>query len=760
MNRTTPTISITRHLTGRITALTLIAAVGVLGIITLAVWVLLQQVQNRMNEVYIDAAHSFALFISDAQESLLAHGNSLDVDSMTEADLLVILPYNMAVLDLYVVDLNREIFMQQSTVGRPELESFAYTEWMSLPLEFRQVVMGPVTFEDDRPVIDMGVRINDRVGRTTGMLVARFDLTDLWSKTLEINVGEMGYAYIVDDRGQLIAFRDRGLVGRQLADLIGREPEMIGQSQLDYYRNANGVWVLASARPIEGVPWFVIVEQPIREALRPIYLPVTILLFFLLVVVSLLVNTIRFTRHRILHPLEQLSGAVAALSQGRFRNDIVIQHEDELGLLGNAFNSMGAQIQELLSTLEARVMSRTRDLELSAQVARQVATELDINRLLPQLVEQARDTFDLAYVSVFLYDSASDHLQLAAGRSRTTDHGATEQIEIPLNASTNLIAKVGRDKQHIVIEDTSEWDVSSLPHRLSNTESEILLPMLVGDRLVGVLEMQSEESGRFTAEYVEVFTTLAEQIAIAVNNAQLYARQRQFADELQEADKIKNQFLANMSHELRTPLNGIMNFTEMVSSGMMGAITEQQKELLDLSLDSSKHLLSLINDILDIAKIQAGELKLFIEDVDLYTELSVALSVVKPMIQNGRVELIEEVDEGLPLIRGDRRRIRQILLNLASNAAKFTEEGSITVGAKIDQDHILFSVTDTGIGIPEEMHQIIFSPFIQTVDGVKLVNGTGLGLPITKTLVERHGGKIWVESVLGEGTTFFVMLPM
>jgi len=193
---------------------------------------------------------------------------------------------------------------------------------------------------------------------------------------------------------------------------------------------------------------------------------------------------------------------------------------------------------------------------------------------------------------------------------------------------------------------------------------------------------------------------------------------------------------------------------------MMGAITEQQKELLDLSLDSSKHLLSLINDILDIAKIQAGELKLFIEDVDLYTELSVALSVVKPMIQNGRVELIEEVDEGLPLIRGDRRRIRQILLNLASNAAKFTEEGSITVGAKIDQDHILFSVTDTGIGIPEEMHQIIFSPFIQTVDGVKLVNGTGLGLPIAKTLVERHGGKIWVESVLGEGTTFFVMLPM
>jgi len=234
--------------------------------------------------------------------------------------------------------------------------------------------------------------------------------------------------------------------------------------------------------------------------------------------------------------------------------------------------------------------------------------------------------------------------------------------------------------------------------------------------------------------------------------------------EAERANKIKSQFLANMSHELRTPLNAILNFTQFVSNGMFGEVNAKQVEMLEIVVDNGRHLLALINDILDISKIEAGALELFIEDdIDVLHEIEDAIRAGEATIRERDVdiEIIKEFEPNLPHVTGDRRRIRQIMLNLITNACKFTDEGSVTVTAKLDGDkHLLLSVKDTGMGIPEHDFNKIFENFRQADAGKKHGGGTGLGLPISRKLVEAHGGKMWLESVVGKGTTFYVRLPL
>ena len=239
------------------------------------------------------------------------------------------------------------------------------------------------------------------------------------------------------------------------------------------------------------------------------------------------------------------------------------------------------------------------------------------------------------------------------------------------------------------------------------------------------------------------------------------------AQELKRTDLMKSQFLASMSHELRTPLNSIINFTQLISMGVAGPVTEEQMIMLSTSLGSSRHLLQLINDVLDISKIQAGKLGMYIEEnVNLNEEIKEVVDMTEPLLQKQNVMLeqpirfIQDIDHDLPLTACDRRRFRQVLLNLLSNAIKFTGQGSITLSAKKKGEEFIFAVMDTGPGIPQEIQARIFEPFVQATDDFKHTQGTGLGLPISRSLVEAHGGELWVESNMGEGTTFFFTLPI
>ncbi|MDX2077894.1 MAG: ATP-binding protein [bacterium] len=232
-------------------------------------------------------------------------------------------------------------------------------------------------------------------------------------------------------------------------------------------------------------------------------------------------------------------------------------------------------------------------------------------------------------------------------------------------------------------------------------------------------------------------------------------------EEAERANVVKSQFLAAMSHELRTPLNAILNFTQFVSTGVLGDVNEEQEETLNKVVTSGEHLLGLINDVLDISKIEAGALELFVEDnVNINKELKMVIATAKGLIGDRPVTIEEAIAPDLPLITGDRQRISQIMLNLVSNACKFTEKGTITIGAELRGEHIQFFVKDTGMGIASEDFEKIFQTFGQTRVGLKQGRGTGLGLPISRRLAEAHGGKLTVTSTIGEGSTFFVELPI
>jgi signal transduction histidine kinase len=254
----------------------------------------------------------------------------------------------------------------------------------------------------------------------------------------------------------------------------------------------------------------------------------------------------------------------------------------------------------------------------------------------------------------------------------------------------------------------------------------------------------------------------ADEVEKANHALQIAKEQAEAAREkAEEADRIKSQFLASMSHELRTPLNAILNFTEMTRDGVLGPVNEQQQDVLSKSLNSSLHLLSLINDVLDVTKIHSGMMRLFLEEnVNLHDEISAVAAAAGSLVKGGEVRFITDIAPDLPLISADRRRVRQILLNLIGNAAKFTEAGTITLRAERIDDAIVFTVADTGPGISADDLARIFDSFVQTPDGVRQGGGTGLGLPLAKGLAEAHGGSISVESTPGKGSTFRVTLPI
>lgn len=237
--------------------------------------------------------------------------------------------------------------------------------------------------------------------------------------------------------------------------------------------------------------------------------------------------------------------------------------------------------------------------------------------------------------------------------------------------------------------------------------------------------------------------------------------ERAAREKAERSDQIKSAFLASMSHELRTPLNAIINFTQFVVEGDLGEVNPKQEQALNQVIKSSRLLLNLINDVLDVSKIESGTLNLFIEnEVPLNPLLESVISTGRSLITHKKVEIRAELARDLPPIRCDRQRVLQILLNIMSNACKFTETGFIRVCARRTADEIVIDFEDTGPGINAEDQTSVFKPFHQTQVGVNQGGGTGLGMSISRSLAEAHGGRLWFESEAGKGATFHVALPI
>ncbi len=420
------------------------------------------------------------------------------------------------------------------------------------------------------------------------------------------------------------------------------------------------------------------------------------------------------------------------------------------------------QVRASEAQLEQRVRVRTRDIELAMDVSKQMTTELDLDALLPQLAERTRAAFALYHVSVYLYDPALEAMVLRAATGQVGEHMLDAGMGWSLQHGRSVVARAARTGQAVIENDTENSEHHAPNRWLLETRSELAVPMLIGKTLIGVLDMQATVTDRFEATDVRVLTSLAEQLAIAARNAQLFTSAENARREAERANRVKSQFLAAMSHELRTPLNAILNFSQFISTGMVGEVNQEQVDLLTKINTSGKHLLALINDVLDISKIESGALNLLVDDdLDLNAELATVIATAESMLEEKpAVQLHVEADDDLPRIIGDQRRIRQIMLNLVSNACKFAEVGHVALRLQQQGDEIVFTVDDTGPGIPPDEHETIFDTFHQTEAGLRQGGGTGLGLPISRKLAEIHGGRLWLESTPGQGSTFYVALPV
>jgi signal transduction histidine kinase len=279
--------------------------------------------------------------------------------------------------------------------------------------------------------------------------------------------------------------------------------------------------------------------------------------------------------------------------------------------------------------------------------------------------------------------------------------------------------------------------------------------------LIGGLTVIRKATGEFTPEVVDLLRTFATQSALAIQNARLFREIEEKGRELEAASRHKSEFLANMSHELRTPLNAIIGFSEVLAEGMFGEVNEKQIEYLNDILESGRHLLSLINDILDLSKIEAGRMELEPTDFDLPSAIDNALILVRERASRRGITLGREIDEGLGMVRADERKVKQVLLNLLSNALKFTPEGGrIDVRAGLYDDLAEISVSDTGVGIGPEDQEAVFEEFRQVGTASKKVEGTGLGLALSRKFIELQGGRIWVKSQVGTGSTFTFTVPV
>ena len=427
-----------------------------------------------------------------------------------------------------------------------------------------------------------------------------------------------------------------------------------------------------------------------------------------------------------------------------------------------AFDQIDAAVfqtiaDQVAATLEsARLFEETRrraaDQQMLFEITTAAVTTADLDQMLQRVADSLHFSLDGANVAIMVLEEDLLAVRAEAG------FGPLEQEALQIHLGEGVTGWVAMTGEPLLI-----GDVTSSPRYIagdSQTRSELAVPILVDHQVAGVINVESEQLESFDNSDLQLLQTLSGTLGAILKNFNLVAELQAANQQLQELDKLKSQFLANMSHELRTPLNSIIGFSRVILKGIDGPVTELQKQDLSSIYSSGQHLLGLINDILDHSKIEAGKMEMMPEPVQMAELIRGVMSTAVGLTKDKEIELIQELPDDLPPVWADPFRLRQVLLNLISNAAKFTNRGSILVQAAYDQQAVFIQVIDTGKGISESDTKKLFHAFSQVdASSTRKVGGTGLGLAISAQLVELQGGRIWVESELDRGSTFSVAMP-
>jgi GAF domain-containing protein/CheY-like chemotaxis protein len=424
---------------------------------------------------------------------------------------------------------------------------------------------------------------------------------------------------------------------------------------------------------------------------------------------------------------------------------------------------------------ETRKQVKRTELLLEASKA---AASLDSTKVLRRLAQAVAHAIGADMTGAYIIDESGAALKPIAGYQVPPEKiQAYSEFHIPLKGHA-FVEEAWQNQKAVFTSDAlNDARLQKNTTQLFLAQSVLLLPMIVRGEIVGGLwAVWWKDAHHFTEEELQLAEGIVRQAAVAIQNARLFEeveasrtelQQRAKALEnanarLQELDRLKSQFLAHVSHELRTPLNSIIGFSEVLLDGLVGQLTPEQLECTENILTSGEHLRALINDILDLSKIEAGRMTLDMKTIDVKEWLEGVQKTVAPLIEQKSQTLVTDLAEDLPQLVADPFRVKQVLINLLSNANKFTpERGRITLSChKADPDTLIFSVADTGTGIKPEEQDIIFEEFRQSGTSAGETEGTGLGLAISKRLVEMHGGRIWVDSEYGAGSTFSFLLPI
>jgi signal transduction histidine kinase/DNA-binding response OmpR family regulator len=456
---------------------------------------------------------------------------------------------------------------------------------------------------------------------------------------------------------------------------------------------------------------------------------------------------------------------VGVLNVWRTRVAPFSERETELLTTYAAQAAVAIRTAGLVRDLRAHREALTRrldQLEALSAVGESVSSSLDVDEVLTTVVTHAVALAGADGGSVLEFDPERELFRVR--NTHGTEPGLLDALRaVRVGLHDTFVGRSALERRPLQVADLAER--ADDPHlvllRDAGWRSLVAVPMLRRERVVGALVIRRREPGEVDADTCELLETFASQSSLALTNAQLFRRLEQQSAELAVASRHKSEFLASMSHELRTPLNAIIGFSEVLLDRMFGDLNDRQAEYLGDIHDSGRHLLALLNDILDLSKVEAGQMVLEPGPVDLSTLLRSALGLVRERAARSALTVRLEDEDDLPVAEADELRIRQVVLNLLTNAVKFTPAGG-TVAVRVDRrdTEVEISVQDTGVGIPPADRERIFESFQQGERVTSAQEGTGLGLTLSRRIVELHGGRLWVESEEGKGSTFHFTVPV
>ena len=421
-----------------------------------------------------------------------------------------------------------------------------------------------------------------------------------------------------------------------------------------------------------------------------------------------------------------------------------------------------ARLIDELRDRTAELGRSVEELKMLGEVGRAVSSTLDLRSVLSAILSASLGVTMANAGAVFRYIRAERAFRLveAAG----WDEALRQSVgDLRVSEVQTAMGEATARRMPVQIADLAAR--MSAPLRdaalAAGFRSALIVPLVGAERVFGAITLMRHEVGEFPPETVRLMQTLASQSVLAIQNARLFREIADKSEQLALASQHKSQFLANMSHELRTPLNAILGYAELLVDGIYGVLPEKAQGVLERVQNNGKHLLALINDVLDLAKIEAGQLTLTLEDYALAEVVHSVVTATEPLAAAKGLKFTTIVQDGMPMAHGDARRVSQVLLNLAGNAIKFTDAGEVEINASAANGQFVLTVRDTGPGIADADQERIFGEF-QQIDNTdtRKKGGTGLGLAISKRMVEIQGGMILVNSVVGEGSTFRVVLPV